>query len=95
MSSKNSNTFRERRIGLRCLYAWIWAVLVVVCFVNTADALDANEAISQYLHDQWGAELVLGDVESKMGQPAAAEATYRQVLRWRPGNPGALLGLAT
>ena len=44
--------------------------------------------------DQWGAELVLGDVESKMGQPAAAEATYRQVLRWRPGNPGALLGLA-
>jgi ligand-binding sensor domain-containing protein/signal transduction histidine kinase len=56
LSSKNSNTFRERRIGLRCLYAWIWAVLVVVCFVNTADALDANEAISQYLHDQWGAE---------------------------------------
>jgi len=56
LSSKNSNTFRERRIGRRCLYDWILAVLVVVCFVNTADALDANEAISQYLRDQWGAE---------------------------------------
>jgi cellulose synthase operon protein C len=44
--------------------------------------------------DQWGAEMVLGDVETKMGQGAAAEATYRQVLRWRPGNPEAILGLA-
>jgi tetratricopeptide (TPR) repeat protein len=44
--------------------------------------------------DQWGAEMVLGDVETKMGQPAAAEATYRQVLRWRPGNFEAVLGLA-
>ncbi|HTZ35081.1 MAG TPA: tetratricopeptide repeat protein [Stellaceae bacterium] len=44
--------------------------------------------------DQWGAEMVLGDVETKSGQYAAAEATYRQVLRWRPGNPDATLGLA-
>lgn len=44
--------------------------------------------------DQWGAAMVLADVETKMGQAAAAEATYRQVLRWRPGNPDATLGLA-
>jgi cellulose synthase operon protein C len=44
--------------------------------------------------DQWGAAMVLADVETKAGQPAAAEATYRQVLRWRPGNPDATLGLA-
>ncbi|MGA2428163.1 MAG: two-component regulator propeller domain-containing protein [Candidatus Acidiferrum sp.] len=56
MSSINSNTFRERKTGRRWFYEWILTVLVVVCFVNTADALDANEAISQYLRDQWGAE---------------------------------------
>lgn len=44
--------------------------------------------------DEWGALMVLGDVETKAGQIAAAEATYRQVLRYRPGNPDALLGLA-
>ena len=44
--------------------------------------------------DQWGALLVLGDIETKSGQAAAAEATYRQVLRLRPGNPDATLGLA-
>ena len=44
--------------------------------------------------DEWGALMVLGDVETKSGQGAAAEATYREVLRFRPGNPDALLGLA-
>ena len=44
--------------------------------------------------DQWGAEMVLADVETKAGQFAAAETAYRQVLRWRPGNPDATLGLA-
>jgi tetratricopeptide (TPR) repeat protein len=44
--------------------------------------------------DEWGALMVLGDVETKMGQSAAAEATYRDVLRYRPGNPDALMGLA-
>lgn len=44
--------------------------------------------------DQWGALLVLGDIETKSGQAAAAEQTYRQVLRLRPGNPDATLGLA-
>ena len=43
---------------------------------------------------QWGALLVLGDVETKMGDAAAAETTYREALRLRPGNPSALLGLA-
>ncbi|HWD60131.1 MAG TPA: tetratricopeptide repeat protein [Stellaceae bacterium] len=44
--------------------------------------------------DEWGALMVLGDVETKSGQAAAAEATYRRVLRLRPGNPDAVLGLA-
>jgi cellulose synthase operon protein C len=44
--------------------------------------------------DQWGALMVLADIETKSGQAAAAEATYRQVLRLRPGNPDAMLGLA-
>jgi tetratricopeptide (TPR) repeat protein len=44
--------------------------------------------------DQWGAEMVLADVETKMGQNAAAEASYRQVLRSHPGNSDATLGLA-
>jgi cellulose synthase operon protein C len=44
--------------------------------------------------DEWGALMVLADVESKSGQAAAAEVTYRQVLRFRPGNPDATMGLA-
>jgi tetratricopeptide (TPR) repeat protein len=44
--------------------------------------------------DQWGALMVLGDVETKSGNNAAAEATYREVLRLRPGNLDALAGLA-
>jgi tetratricopeptide (TPR) repeat protein len=44
--------------------------------------------------DNWGAELVLGDVEAKLGHQAAAEAAYRRALRARPGNPDALFGLA-
>ena len=44
--------------------------------------------------DEWGALMVLADVETKAGQGAAAEMTYREVLRWHPGNPDALLGLA-
>jgi tetratricopeptide (TPR) repeat protein len=44
--------------------------------------------------DQWGAMMVLADVETHMGQFAAAEASYREVLRWRHGNPDATLGLA-
>jgi cellulose synthase operon protein C len=44
--------------------------------------------------DQWGAQMVLGDVQTKSGQFAAAEQTYREVLRARPGNPDATMGLA-
>jgi cellulose synthase operon protein C len=45
--------------------------------------------------DQWGAEMVLADIYQKMGQNAAAEAEYRDVLRTHPGNPDALMGLAS
>ena len=44
--------------------------------------------------DEWGALMVLGDIDTKSGQAAAAEATYREVLRLHPGNPDALVGLA-
>jgi cellulose synthase operon protein C len=44
--------------------------------------------------DQWGAVMVLADIETKSGQTAAAEASYRQVLRLRPGNTDAMIGLA-
>jgi len=43
---------------------------------------------------EWGALMVLADIATKSGQPAAAEATYRQVLRYRPGLPDAVMGLA-
>jgi tetratricopeptide (TPR) repeat protein len=43
--------------------------------------------------DQWGAEMVLADIEAKMGENAAAEMTYRQVLRGHPGNADATFGL--
>ncbi|HEV2188707.1 MAG TPA: tetratricopeptide repeat protein [Stellaceae bacterium] len=43
--------------------------------------------------DQVGAMMVLGDIEVEMGDPAAAEKTYREVLRLRPGNGDAELGL--
>jgi cellulose synthase operon protein C len=45
--------------------------------------------------DQWGALLVLGDIESSAGDNAAAEAAYRQALRLHPGNINALYGLAS
>lgn len=52
------------------------------------------QLLSHPRSDNWGAEMVLGDVETKMGQSAAAEATYRRALRARPGNPDAMIGLA-
>ncbi|HML10150.1 MAG TPA: tetratricopeptide repeat protein [Stellaceae bacterium] len=45
--------------------------------------------------DQWGALMVLGDIEMKSGNAASAEATYREVLHLRPGNMDAMLGLAS
>jgi tetratricopeptide (TPR) repeat protein len=44
--------------------------------------------------DEWGAVMVLADIETRSGQFAAAEMSYREVLRLRPGNPDATLGLA-
>ena len=44
--------------------------------------------------DNAGAEMVLADIDAKAGDNAAAEAAYRSVLRARPGNPDATLGLA-
>jgi tetratricopeptide (TPR) repeat protein len=45
--------------------------------------------------EQIGAEMVLADVYSKTGDNAAAEASYRAVLRVHPGNVDALVGLVS
>ena len=51
---KNSNSFRDgfahrhRRL--------LGALALVVCPIHTAYAIDPNRAVSQYVHDRWGAE---------------------------------------
>jgi signal transduction histidine kinase/ligand-binding sensor domain-containing protein len=42
---------------LRWSSKWFSAALVFVCLANSAYALGANKALSQYIRDQWGAEL--------------------------------------
>lgn len=43
----------------------------------------------------WNAELVLGDVDARLGNHEAAEAAYRRVLATRPDDPEAIVGLYT
>src|SRR5882757_9593231 len=56
LSLRNSNTSPDRSAKLIWPCQWIWAVLAVVCFANSANASGANKGISQYIRDQWGAE---------------------------------------
>jgi tetratricopeptide (TPR) repeat protein len=43
--------------------------------------------------DNWGAELVLGDIDLRMNDGPGAEAAFRRALNARPGNLDALVGL--
>src|SRR5271155_3525440 len=53
---KDSNTFRNRMIQGNRLRGFLLAGLAGICLVNAAWALDPTRAMSQYLHDKWGAE---------------------------------------
>jgi signal transduction histidine kinase/ligand-binding sensor domain-containing protein len=37
-------------------FQWLRAALAMVCFVQAALALDPNQSISRFIHDEWGAE---------------------------------------
>ncbi len=51
------------------------------------------DLLSRSRRENWGAELVLGDVETKLGNQEAAEKAYRQVLAVRPTDVDATIGL--
>ena len=51
--SRNSNTFRDRRIRPGRFRSVI-AGLVAVCLAYPAHAIDPNREISQYIHERWG-----------------------------------------
>src|SRR6185437_9949151 len=51
--------------------------------------------LAQKRPDNWGAELLLGAVEAKLGNKAGAEQAYRQALAAKLQNSDALIGLAT
>ncbi len=53
---RNSCTSREGRTKHRWLSKWLLGAAALVCLANCANALDPNRAMSQYIHDQWGAE---------------------------------------
>ena len=53
---RNLNIFLDRNTGRHWRFGWFLAGLVMVCFVNTAQALDPNRAMSEYVRDRWGAE---------------------------------------
>ncbi len=55
-SSRNLNTCRDRHAGQRGPREWLLAALLVVCLAGTAEALDPNRAVSDYLHDRWDIE---------------------------------------
>ena len=40
----------------RRLFTWFWAGLAAVCCAGTAQALDPNRAMSEYIRDRWDAQ---------------------------------------
>lgn len=53
---RNLNISREATAEGPTRFGWFLAGLIVVCFVNTAHALDPNRAMSGYVRDRWGVE---------------------------------------
>jgi ligand-binding sensor domain-containing protein/signal transduction histidine kinase len=53
---RNLNIFRDWLAERHGSFRWVLAGLAVVCFVNTAQALDANRSMSDYIRDRWGAD---------------------------------------
>jgi ligand-binding sensor domain-containing protein/signal transduction histidine kinase len=52
----NSNIYREGSSGQRRIFRWLFAALAMLCLVETAQALDPNRTMSQYIRDRWSAE---------------------------------------
>ncbi|MEN3333756.1 MAG: hypothetical protein V7641_3121 [Blastocatellia bacterium] len=52
---RNLNIFRDRNTDRHWSGKWFLAGLVVVCFANPAQALDPNQAMSDYIRDRWDA----------------------------------------
>ncbi len=50
--------------------------------------------LSRSRSDNWGVELVLGDIDLRLKDYTGAEQAYRRALRGRPGNVDAQVGLA-
>jgi ligand-binding sensor domain-containing protein/signal transduction histidine kinase len=53
---RNLNILRDRDTKYHGFFRLCLAISAVVCFPNTALALDPNRALSEYRHDRWGAE---------------------------------------
>ena len=53
---RNLNIFRDRNAGRCRSLRWLWAALVMVCSVGSAQALDPNRAMSEYVRDRWDAK---------------------------------------
>src|SRR5260370_23575362 len=44
---------RRNRSGMG---RWRWAAFAALCFAGSAEAMDPNRALSQYIHDRWSVE---------------------------------------
>src|SRR5215468_6380852 len=53
---RSLNTFHEQALGRRLLLRCASVFLAALGFAVSASALDPTRAVSQYLHDSWGAE---------------------------------------
>ena len=53
---RNLNTFRNSKTERRWFFRWLLAGMLAVCFANTAQALNPNRAVTDYVHDRWGVE---------------------------------------
>ena len=53
---KNSNTSPDRRVPKNRARRFFAATLLAAFSIPTANALDPNRAMSQYVHDRWGAD---------------------------------------
>ena len=66
---RSFNTFPENTLGGRLWLSCALVGLAALCFAASAAALDPTRAVSQYLHDSWGAERgLLGESITAMAQ---------------------------
>lgn len=54
LSSRNLSTSRERGNAHLRLPGWLFVLLALVCMAHTANGIDPNRGLSQYIRDQWG-----------------------------------------